>query len=81
MTEAEFDLVQEVHVKGAYSCSKAAWPIMRKQKYGRVIMVSRCPFDFLPSLFLPHFTHGNLYKIDWISSRKFWFFWYVTSKF
>lgn len=40
MTDKEWDLVQEVHVKGAFSCTKAAWPHMRKQKYGRIINVS-----------------------------------------
>ncbi|GJN93440.1 hypothetical protein Rhopal_006496-T1 [Rhodotorula paludigena] len=37
MTDKEWDLVQEVHVKGAFSCTKAAWPHMRKQKYGRIV--------------------------------------------
>ncbi|GAA5910845.1 hypothetical protein JCM6882_003442 [Rhodosporidiobolus microsporus] len=37
MTDAEFDLVQEVHVKGAFACTKAVWPAMRKQKFGRII--------------------------------------------
>ncbi|GAA5839388.1 hypothetical protein JCM11251_003965 [Rhodosporidiobolus azoricus] len=37
MTDAEWDLVQEVHVKGAFKCTKAVWPIMRKQKHGRII--------------------------------------------
>lgn len=27
----------EVHLKGAYSCSKAVWPHFRKQKFGRII--------------------------------------------
>jgi hypothetical protein len=33
----EFDLVQSVHLHGAFSCTKAAWPHFRKQKFGRVI--------------------------------------------
>jgi len=37
MTDKEWDLVQEVHVKGAYACTKAAWPVMRKQKFGRIV--------------------------------------------
>ncbi|GAA5945274.1 hypothetical protein JCM3775_007418 [Rhodotorula graminis] len=37
MTDKEWDIVQEVHVKGAYACTKAAWPIMRKQKFGRIV--------------------------------------------
>lgn len=30
----------KVHLKGAYSVTKAAWPYMRKQNYGRVIVTS-----------------------------------------
>ena len=37
MEEADFDLVMDVHVKGTYSCIKAAWPIMREQQYGRIV--------------------------------------------
>jgi len=37
MTDAEFDQVVAVHVKGAYSCTKAAWPHFRNQKFGRII--------------------------------------------
>lgn len=40
MTDQEFDQVQLVHLKGAFSCSKAAWPIFRKQKFGRIINTS-----------------------------------------
>ncbi|ETN80300.1 oxidoreductase, short chain dehydrogenase/reductase family protein [Necator americanus] len=34
------DLIFKVHVKGAYSVTKAAWPYMRKQNYGRIIVTS-----------------------------------------
>ncbi|KAI0064752.1 peroxisomal hydratase-dehydrogenase-epimerase [Artomyces pyxidatus] len=37
MSDKEWDQVQEVHLKGAFSCTKAAWPIFRKQKFGRII--------------------------------------------
>ncbi len=40
MTEEDWDLVQAVHVKGAYYCTKAAWPIMRENKYGRIVLTS-----------------------------------------
>lgn len=40
MTEKDWDLIFTVHVKGAYSVTKAAWNIMREQGYGRVIMTS-----------------------------------------
>jgi multifunctional beta-oxidation protein len=37
MSDAEWDQIQAVHLKGAYSCTKAAWPIFRKQKFGRIV--------------------------------------------
>ena len=37
MSDAEFDQVVAVHLKGSFACSKAAWPIFRKQKFGRII--------------------------------------------
>ncbi|KAF8322525.1 peroxisomal hydratase-dehydrogenase-epimerase [Clavulina sp. PMI_390] len=37
MTDKEWDAITEVHLKGAFSCSKAVWPIFRKQKFGRII--------------------------------------------
>ncbi|KAK4047301.1 hypothetical protein OIV83_005479 [Microbotryomycetes sp. JL201] len=40
MSDKEWDQIHDVHVKGSYACSHAAWPIMRKQKYGRIIMTA-----------------------------------------
>ncbi|KAL0954852.1 hypothetical protein HGRIS_003791 [Hohenbuehelia grisea] len=37
MSDKEWDQITEVHLKGAYACTKAAWPHFRKQKFGRVI--------------------------------------------
>ncbi|KAK5082267.1 bifunctional hydroxyacyl-CoA dehydrogenase/enoyl-CoA hydratase fox2 [Lithohypha guttulata] len=37
MKDQDWDLIQTVHVKGAYKCARAAWPHFRKQKYGRII--------------------------------------------
>ncbi|KAI1268869.1 hypothetical protein F5Y18DRAFT_372838 [Xylariaceae sp. FL1019] len=37
MKDEDWDLIMKVHVRGAYKCSRAAWPHFRKQKYGRVI--------------------------------------------
>ncbi|KAH7106551.1 multifunctional beta-oxidation protein [Auriculariales sp. MPI-PUGE-AT-0066] len=37
MTDKEWDFVQLVHLKGAFSCTKAAWPVFRKQKFGRIM--------------------------------------------
>ncbi|KAI8324385.1 putative peroxisomal multifunctional beta-oxidation protein AoFox2 [Martensiomyces pterosporus] len=40
MTDKDWDDVLNVHLHGAYKLTKAAWPIMRKQKFGRIIMTS-----------------------------------------
>jgi (3R)-3-hydroxyacyl-CoA dehydrogenase / 3a,7a,12a-trihydroxy-5b-cholest-24-enoyl-CoA hydratase / enoyl-CoA hydratase 2 len=40
MSDEDWDLVYNVHVKGAYSVTRAAWPHMREQKYGRVIFTA-----------------------------------------
>ncbi len=40
MTEAEWDIVVSVHLKGMFSCTKAAVPHMLKQKYGRIICLT-----------------------------------------
>lgn len=37
MKQSDWDLIYNVHVKGAYACAHAAWPYFRKQKYGRLI--------------------------------------------
>ncbi|MCW5643390.1 MAG: SDR family NAD(P)-dependent oxidoreductase [Rhodoferax sp.] len=36
----DFRLVLEVHLMGAVHCTKAVWPIMVAQKYGRVVMTT-----------------------------------------
>ena len=40
MEEADWDSVMAVHVKGAYFCSRAAWPHMREKKWGRIVMTA-----------------------------------------
>ena len=40
MPEESWDIIFAVHVKGAFCVSKAAWPIMREQQYGRIVMTS-----------------------------------------
>ncbi|KAA1467466.1 multifunctional beta-oxidation protein [Dentipellis sp. KUC8613] len=37
MTDKEWDQIYEVHLKGSYACTKAAWPIFQKQNFGRVV--------------------------------------------
>eukprot|EP01063_Lacrimia_lanifica_P036824 TRINITY_DN7400_c0_g1_i1.p1 TRINITY_DN7400_c0_g1~~TRINITY_DN7400_c0_g1_i1.p1 ORF type:complete len:311 (+),score=83.45 TRINITY_DN7400_c0_g1_i1:225-1157(+) len=40
MSEKDWDLIMAVHLKGAYAVTRAAWPHMLKQKYGRVVNTS-----------------------------------------
>jgi (3R)-3-hydroxyacyl-CoA dehydrogenase / 3a,7a,12a-trihydroxy-5b-cholest-24-enoyl-CoA hydratase / enoyl-CoA hydratase 2 len=37
MSELDWDLIMKVHLKGAFSVTKAAWNIMREKSYGRII--------------------------------------------
>jgi short-subunit dehydrogenase len=40
MDLADFKLVMDVHVMGAVHCTKAVWPHMQAQNYGRVVMTT-----------------------------------------
>lgn len=40
MTPEDWDLVYEVHVKGAFAVTHAAWPHLREQHFGRLIFTS-----------------------------------------
>ena len=40
MELADFRLVLDVHLMGAVHCSKAVWPYMVAQKYGRILMTT-----------------------------------------
>ena len=40
MTLEEYELVNAVHHFGTAYCTKAAWPIMRKQAYGRIVVTT-----------------------------------------
>ena len=37
MADQEWDLVQKVHLYGTFKMTKAVWPIMNKQGYGRIL--------------------------------------------
>ena len=39
-SDLDWDLVHRVHLRGAFKVTRAAWPHMRKQKYGKIIMTS-----------------------------------------
>lgn len=40
MSIADFRTVVDVHLMGSAICSHAVWPIMREQKYGRIVLTS-----------------------------------------
>lgn len=40
MTDGDWDIIQRVHVNGAFKVSHAAWPKMRDQGYGRIIFTA-----------------------------------------
>jgi NAD(P)-dependent dehydrogenase (short-subunit alcohol dehydrogenase family) len=40
MDLADFRLVVDVHLMGAVNCTKAVWPFMTEQKYGRIVMTT-----------------------------------------
>jgi len=40
MTMQDYEFVNAVHHFGTVHCTKAAWPIMRKQQYGRIVVTT-----------------------------------------
>lgn len=52
MTDKDWDIIFDIHVKGAYKVTRAAWDHMRKQGYGRIIMTASGIFF---SIFFPFF--------------------------
>lgn len=40
MTDEQWEIIHQVHLNGTYACTKAAWPYMLKQKYGRIVNTS-----------------------------------------
>jgi len=40
MKESDFNLLYDVHLNGTYAVTKAAYKVMRQQKYGRVLFVT-----------------------------------------
>lgn len=40
ISEQDWNLVNDVHLKGSFKVTQAAWPYMKKQNYGRIIMTA-----------------------------------------
>lgn len=58
METADFLAVLAVHLHGAYFCTKAAWPHMLEQKYGRVVMTTS-----------PSGTNGNYGQSNYAAAK------------
>jgi multifunctional beta-oxidation protein len=67
MTDKDWDLIHTVHVKGSYAVTKAAWPIMRKQKYGRIIMTASAAG-----------LYGNFGQANYSAGKVFFFFFCIN---
>lgn len=40
ITDAEWDAVIDTHLNGSYNVTKAAWPILKEQQYGRIVITA-----------------------------------------
>jgi NAD(P)-dependent dehydrogenase (short-subunit alcohol dehydrogenase family) len=40
MSMEDFEFTAQVHFMGTVYCTKAAWPVMRKQQYGRIVVTT-----------------------------------------
>lgn len=40
MTDADWDIIQRVHLRGSFLVTRAAWPHMRERGFGRIIMTA-----------------------------------------
>lgn len=40
MSDDDWDTVYQVHMRGVYKVTKAVWPLMQKQNYGRIVSTS-----------------------------------------
>ncbi|XP_052276681.1 peroxisomal multifunctional enzyme type 2-like [Dreissena polymorpha] len=40
ISDLDWDLIHKVHLRGSFSVSRAAWPHMRKNNFGRIIMTT-----------------------------------------
>jgi NAD(P)-dependent dehydrogenase (short-subunit alcohol dehydrogenase family) len=69
--EAEWDRVMAVNAKGPWLCSKAAAPIMRKQKYGKIINISSgMAFKGVPMMMHYVASKGAILAMTRVLSRE-----------
>ena len=68
---AEWDRVLEVNLKGVFMCSKAAIPIMKQQRSGKIINIASGTF-FSGSGDMPHYTtaKGGVVALTRVMARQ-----------
>lgn len=59
MTDKDWDLIYEVHSKGPYKVTHAAWPHMLNNKYGRIVNVSS-----------PAGLYGNFGQVNYSAMKR-----------
>lgn len=72
MTEAEWDLMHDVNLKGVFHCMKAVAPMMLSQGSGKIVNISSVTF-FLGTPLLSHYvaTKGGLIGLSRSLAREF----------
>jgi NAD(P)-dependent dehydrogenase (short-subunit alcohol dehydrogenase family) len=56
ITEAEWDLVIDVNVKGTFLCTQAALPMMRRNRWGRIVNLSSTAGKNVSTMGGAHYT-------------------------
>lgn len=71
LTLDEWDRVMEVNLKGVFLCSKAAIPIMKQQRNGKIINIASGTF-FSGSGNMPHYTtaKGGVVALTRVMARQ-----------
>jgi len=59
MSEKDWDMVYQVHLKGAFKVTRAAWPYMEKDSYGRIVNVSS-----------PTGLYGNYGQVNYSAMKR-----------
>ena len=65
MKDQDWNLIMKVHLTGTYSCSRAAWNIMRNQNFGRIINTSSASGN----LFLNTGLYGNFGQANYSAAK------------
>ena len=66
MTPESWRRMLDVHIEGSYACTRAAWPSMMENGYGRLLFTSS-PFGLYAA---PNFTHYSAAKAAMLGFSK-----------